>query len=406
MAKVTPRQQKRGRKKESALVAEGLKVAVLTSPPSEPESYGRSLEHDIELVRAAVLYADEVELVSIGAVMLASLTQFGRGDDDSNFWTFLASLDDATLRALGGGGFPEGWREAVPVVASPLASPILQLIGMNGASQALDKLQHQVRQTTTKLRNIGDDMIRRSGAAGLEVGLDSGIVKISPVTTREVNSLEDLLVGWLELLVGLLRDPRKRLLFDDVVGSVARGLVDKGHVQPHALTLKHAGEAAVGSGFVARLPAFPQAPLDELLDLRADLAAPLTRYRAAVSHIAARLTVRAFDREVAAEIEDLWLSDVAPALSEIEEGFAEHGLVREVARTLGQDLKTLLVEGAALYVGLDNLTTLNGWVSATTALAGPAVQAAATGAKDTYMARRDLKKKDLFYLYEVNRRLT
>jgi hypothetical protein len=398
MAKVTPRQQKRGRKKESALVAEGLKVAVLTSPPSDPESYGLSLEHDIELVRAAVLYTDEVELVSIGAVMLASLTQFGRGDDDSNFWAFLASLDDATLRALGGDTFPEGWRAAAPVMASPLASPILQMIGMNGASQALDQLQHQLRQTTTKLRNIGDDMIRRSGAGGLEAGLDAGIVRISPVTTREVNSLEDLLAGWLEQLVGLLCDPRKRLLFDDVVGGIARGLVDEGHVQPHALTLKHAGEAAVGSGLVARLPAFPLAPLDDLLSLRADLSAPLARYRAAVSRIAARLTVRAFDREVAAEIEDLWLSEVAPVLSEIEEGFAEHGLVREIARTLGQDLKTLLVEGAALFVGLDNLTTLNDWVSAATALAGPAVQAAATGAKDTFLARRDLKEGSLLSL--------
>jgi len=156
--------------------------------------------------------------------------------------------------------------------------------------------------------------------------------------------------GWIGLLKGLLQDPTTRLLFDDGVGDLVRSLVAEGHVLPHQLTIKHAGEAAVGSGLVARLPALPEAPVDELLDLRQDLGPPLTRYRAAVSRLADKLAFRAFDSEFAAEIDDLWTRDVAPALVEIEEGFAEHGLVREVAKTLGAELKSMIREGAALYV--------------------------------------------------------
>jgi hypothetical protein len=169
--------------------------------------------------------------------------------------------------------------------------------------------------------------------------------------------------------------------------------------------LKHAGEVAVGSGLVARLPAFPDAPVDELLDLRSDLAGPLTRYRRAASSMATRLTARPFDREAAAEMDDLWNTEVAPALADIEEGLEQHGLVREVGRALGQDVKSLLGGGAAIYVGFDQLTSLDSWISATAAAAAPGLTALVSGIQSSLTAKRDLRGRDLFYLYEVNRRL-
>lgn len=47
--------------------------------------------------------------------------------------------------------------------------------------------------------------------------------------------------------------------------------------------LRVAAQAALGAGFTERLPAFPTAKMDELFDLRKELALPLARYRGAVS---------------------------------------------------------------------------------------------------------------------------
>src|SRR6266540_3766694 len=141
---------------------------------------------------------------------------------------------------------------------------------------------------------------------------DAGILKLSASGFTDDRDTDATVSGWIGLLKGLLQDPTTRLLFDDGVGDLVRSLVAEGHVLPHQLTIKHAGEAAVGSGLVARLPALPEAPVDELLDLRQDLGPPLTRYRAAVSRLADKLAFRAFDSEFAAEIDDLWTRDVAP----------------------------------------------------------------------------------------------
>lgn len=70
--------------------------------------------------------------------------------------------------------------------------------------------------------------------------------------------------------------------------------------------MRHAEQAAVGSRLVARLPAFPGVPLDEILDLRCDLAAPLGRYRTAVVRLSDRLQAGPFDRDLPDEIDDLW----------------------------------------------------------------------------------------------------
>jgi hypothetical protein len=126
--------------------------------------------------------------------------------------------------------------------------------------------------------------------------------------------------------------------------------------------------------------------------------------------MAEKLAYRAFDEESAVEIDDLWRNEVDPALHDLRDGLGEHGLVREVAKQMGLDLKTYVgaLIGPGLWVGLDTYTSIQGVVAAA---AGIAPIAAATGqavvaAHDARSDRRVAHEKhELFYLYEVERRL-
>jgi hypothetical protein len=273
---------------------------------------------------------------------------------------------------------------------------------------------NELRQRLGDFQDTTQGLFAQSGGEDLLPAFNEGILKLSSSGfsgTRdlisEAGDMNAILEGWLELLKALLQDPRVRLLLDDQVGHLVRSLVDEGQVELGKFALKHAGEACVGSGLIARLPAFPHAPTDELLDLRRDLSNPLARYRSAVSRIADKLTFRSFDPESAAEIDDLWINEVAPALAEMQEGFAEHGLVREIARTMGADLKTVITAGAgaAVFIGLDQLSAVNNWIATAAAVAGPAAQAVASAAVKRREATRTLKQRELFYLYEVDSRL-
>ena len=67
-----------------------------------------------------------------------------------------------------------------------------------------------------------------------------------------------------------MTDPRSRLLFDGESADFFKMAIEEGEIALSTEHLPRARAAALGAGFVARLPALPQARMDELLDLRSD----------------------------------------------------------------------------------------------------------------------------------------
>lgn len=207
-----------------------------------------------------------------------------------------------------------------------------------------------------------------------------------------------------------LQDPKTHLIFDDRIAEFVRLVVDENLFKPNPLAVSHAGQAALGSGFVARLPTFSVAPIDELIDLRNDLKKPLSRYRRGVAKMADRLSSRAYDVELNAELDDLWRMEVRPTLDEIRDEFSQHSFVRELGRSMATDVKSLVTAatGPSVVVGVQGISHLGSLASILGALAPAGVVAAQQVAKAHY-ARRDheqiQEKHDLFYLYDLNRRL-
>jgi hypothetical protein len=152
------------------------------------------------------------------------------------------------------------------------------------------------------------------------------------------------------------------------------------------------------------------APMSELLDLRADLSDPLTRYRRGVTEMAGRLRTDPFSPDLDEALQHLYVTEVAPALLDTRDGFAEHSLVREVAKHLAVDIKPLVLAlaGPVVGAGISQLGTLNGWVAAgasSVPAAAAAVTATGRALSERAQAHRELRRGELFYLYEVNRQL-
>lgn len=392
--------RKKARLRQRRAAGTPLKVAIVTAPSSNGS--GVSLARDVELVKACALYADQIELVSVGAVMIAGTAQLVAGGDQA-LLALMGELDDDTLRHLGGGkDMPANWRDVVALLSRPEAMQHPEVAELARAwHTTMADAQADMARTVEK-------MLVDSGAEVLLPALRSGLVTLSSsgFTDATAADTDAVMEKWLALLRGLLADKRTRLVLDDQVGSLAAALIREGSVDPHRLALLHAGEAAVGSGLVARLPVFPGAPLDELLDLRSDLSGCLGRYRAAVVRLTAKITAGPFHDDLPAELDDLWTADVQPALNEMDDDLHRHGLVKEIARSARRDVHKLLTEGAGLYMGLSQLTSMNDWLSATTGTAGVALTAGALGYDRAAEAKNELRRRDLYYLYEVDRRLS
>jgi hypothetical protein len=89
----------------------GLKIVIATGPQQGPAGF--SVEEDVRLVRSALLYADQVELISPGALMIASLAA-GAAQGPDFVFELMGTLDESTLRHLGFDGDIAQMRRTLP----------------------------------------------------------------------------------------------------------------------------------------------------------------------------------------------------------------------------------------------------------------------------------------------------
>jgi len=352
-----------------------------------------------------LLYADHIELVSLRTVIIGSMLQVGIASEPDVI-DIMVGLDDNMLRYMNGG------EDVDPTFRSTLSKVAAYMRLPGGLNRHMDRAAEMMRETLAptmeQFRSNALNMFEDSELAELVPAFQSGIVELSRSGITDDVDNDQSMENWAEIIKTRLGDPTKRVLLDDRLGDLVTAMIDEGHVRLPELGPQHLGEASIGPGRIARLPAVPQAPTDELLDLRTDMQSPLVRYRAEVAKMAREISnPSAFGIERQADIDQLWLERVDPALSDLRDGFAEHSLVKELARSTGRDMRTVITmgTGGSVFVGLELVTSLNAWVAAA-AGAGPVVAGIfGNAAVSRGEARRTLERHELFFLYEVDRRL-
>jgi hypothetical protein len=260
-----------------------------------------------------------------------------------------------------------------------------------------------------------NDVLNLVGGHELLPALASGIVEVADLgigakeavvaaVGRSSMANGDEISRWIDAIGSRLRGGRNRLLFDEEAGDLIQSMLNEGLITRDEAGLRLAGSAAAGAGLIARLPTFNAAPLDELIDLRTDLAPSLSQYRGAVSRFARGLSGE-LGNPLEMELDELWEAEAVPALHQIESMLREHTLVRELAKQASADVRKFVGWTGTFYFGIGAMTGLADAAAATLA----ATPSAAQLARDVFYSRRDgrlnAEQRDLFLLYEANHRL-
>lgn len=407
MGKSSRRENRRNRYKDGKVPFSGLKVAVATTPGA---SSSLSVVKELELVKAAVLYADQVNLLSPVAALTLGLHQLTTSDDEQ-LLDFMFSLDDRTISRIG-----------VSRQHSEALRPLQKLTHLYGSAHlagmrqspltyeaARDMLSRDTGQEAlSKMRQDLQSNLGLNGGTELQLGVASGLVQVSDGSLPlDIESNDELIRIYVDTLVGMLRDPSTHLMFDDSTGTLVQALIDGNKMNSDALSLAHSKNVLVGSGLIRKLPALTAAPMDEILDLRREANTSLSRYRRAVSSLTPKIASAAFGPDFNEEVNDLWLREVEPAIDEIKETLADHTLVRETARHLSIDLKgyVFAATGPFVAVGVHSLSTLMTAALAATPAALAGVQLLAGADRDRRAGLKQAQKSDLFYLYDLGSRL-
>ena len=220
---------------------------------------GVSVKHEIELVKASLLYADTVEVLSLGNQLVRDIHKFTTGDT-SNLWALLLSLDDDTLRHLGVDVDLEHFREVLSMVLTMDSTALRAVAGshpdmaqLEEFADILDQTHEQASSTMSELRQVIDRLRLELGVAELEMVLDNRLVRFN----ENVAISEDtdvVIQSFMHEFRRYLQDPTKFVLLDATMASIARSMINEGFVRQPERAVSNASEAVLGTGFLARLP--------------------------------------------------------------------------------------------------------------------------------------------------------
>jgi hypothetical protein len=325
------------------------------------------LRSELSLARSSILYADEILMFSPWADLAKESIALRETLHGPEIWGTLAANPELRDRLAGS---PETAR---------ILGEIASIASTNETERDYEVTELKSAEVRGQLRHVS---LMRKGHEDEEGTFLSRL---------------------LDEMIPLLEEPSVHAVFDVRAAAVFRNL-SKSDARLAAATLGQRNrEAELGAGLIARLPAFPDAPIDALLDLKSDLAGPLLRYRSAIHKLEAGLTQELASPEIDAEIQTEWRGTVAPALQDIEDELTDHGFVRELARASSTSARDLVISGASLSIALATVGQIAASISAAAGAAGMATQATARALVDRASNRRSLGKSDFYYLYEVGR---
>jgi hypothetical protein len=382
--------QSRGRLPAST-AANDLTIAIGTSPG------GLSLAADTRLSKAALLYADRVILYSPSAVMLASAEALGELDN-SGMVAFLRAI----APSLEGGSTTLRACDEYELLQRKRHRSRAEII-------ATIKFEQILRHAVRDLGDAGANLVQQAGGTELAVAIAAGVVEIDPLLDPVVDSRSDvpdeLLHAYTRKLDSLLWDPRVYPLFDDATGDLVRSHVAEGLFKLSAGANRRGKQAATAAAFVARMPALPHASMTDVLDIRSELADARTRFRAAVIRLSKLLDSTLVGEDLAAELQDIYDAEVAPALEDIAEAFLTRAYLREFLATAAEDVRSLITQGAGITLGLAGLGHLPALTATSVGIAAAGASLATEMKLKVSRAREVGTANQLYFLYEADQRL-
>jgi hypothetical protein len=371
-----------------------------------------SLTTDLLLVKAGLLYADRVCLYSIGSSLGARLLTLGDATRDEKLqWLerFFRNQSATWPRATGGGlDMVMRYRQLLRKQSIKQLS-VGERLEMRHKRNALNGVWREYE------RQMGD-FARSAGAQGIVEARDSGILdlhqfgtgkletltELTPDNTTEKQELfDELTLEFFDLIAKATADGSTYPLFDDISGDLLRAGTDLGAVVISESSVARGRHSGLASELLRRLPLFEMATVNQILDIRRELASPLVRFRAAVVGFSEKIRSAAWDSDFASDAEMVFRKQVEPAVLELEEEVQSSSDLGELA------LRTFRPGDVAMGLGV-MLSSLTHLPALAAVALGSGVTATMTGRKayeEWRAGRKTLEHNQMYFYFRSGERL-
>jgi hypothetical protein len=343
------------------------------------------------MLKAALLYADEVRLCSLSSSMLVWMRRLENANIVrvfDSFVQFYYSLNNQGLRA-----------KVAPLIRDykSIRSRLRYALRQMGNSGEVRTITESLRE---KLREVVEELAGEA-AKGLTSALASGIVELQFFDIKSRRVAEEYFGAVADAVVSGTTYP----LLDDTTGDLISSAIAEGKIVPLGASVDRAKQVGLPSSLFARLPLFDKASINEVMDIRKELRAPLTRFRSAMIRFSREIESAPWSRGFPLEAERVYYEYVEPAVLEIEDASKSN---RWLLDLITKPLETPDIWLAGLGLLLDtqygggSLPDLLG----KTLMAVGATSSVVKVVREWRERNEEIQKNQLYFYYKVRKSLS
>jgi len=372
---------------------------------------------ELDLLKAALLYGDKVTVLSPVTTMLLrveGLEKFSPREqiellrrvaptlmpveDVPAFQAGIAEVDDfLRSTARGGSAGQQLLRAGLLQKFAPVQRTLSEAVQEITDKAGIDQLARARAKGLLQIENVdpGDAMDLLVSCILSAKLAESGERNEDSHTDRIVETFVDKLSKHLS-------SGREYLIFDRPIASLTEAAIREGLFTLARGPAGRCAQAMTASGLIGRLPTFPTATVDEVIDIRSELAPSLTKFRSAMVTISKSFSSAPWETKFEDEVHDAWVESVLPAVESIDASVKDNSSLLSLATGLTGAANSaypgLAIVGTGLVGHLGAVAAVGG------ALAGiaPILQVV----RDRRRADSEVRMQPFYFLYAADEALT
>ena len=348
------------------------------------------LSHEVRLVKAALLYADQVTLASPKATLVTAIGGLALQPMD---------LRREAIRSIVA-STPNG-KQALDVITTLRRQRRGSLTP--GHLLVLRQAEEAFQRAEAGMTQVAEEMLSDESLPELSEAMAAGLLTLDPMGLDQPILTTEIIGEAVQKLLASVISPSSQTypMFDDSAGGLMRAMVNDGAVDD--VRLSRATQAGLAGRYIEQLEAFPDAEMSVILEARRTLAQPLTRFRSGLSEMASELGSTPIDQEFAAAADDAYRREIEPALEDLHDLAQQRRLLPALRREIVGQSASAGAKGAVAFAmataaGLHGIAEIAAGVTAAADIAG----AVAASRREAVAKMRENK---FLWLYEAPTRL-
>jgi len=365
-----------------------LHITIGSSPAD-----GMSLDKDLRMVKAALLYADQTKLCSLTSSMVLQVLA-------------LADLNETQQLEFMAEMFP--YLISDPHEANQKTATLRLLINLYKKKRRskeellfVMKMKREWAVQWEEMKEAIQSIAEQSGSPGIIKAVNSGLLEIHVFESRSNDYIDGLANEYFDVVGQAISDNSTYPMLDAQTGDLISAAIKEGVLVVSNTGVTRSKQAGIIANLFERLPLFDKASIEEILDIRSELEKPLIRFRSAIIKYGEYIKSAAWAPDFLFEADQLYRREIEPAILEIEEAYKSSSYLRVLAGKATEPLATTTALGVAVsqlsqFLDLTQQSLLLG-------VGGGKI------AYDTYIKQKglrdNLEQNQLYFYYRVGKKL-